>query len=298
MPSGSHAEAVDEDLLRVGQLLRLRRAGRMQQHARLRGRHRCDPAAVRRHPEGLTSSEPHRCRGASAQEVRVVPGDGLVRQRHGASVRRDPETGRHVAQRHIPRLRITSQHRFHPTFADVHAEQHTAVRGDVEEAQLGGSRVDHPWAPRQGCGQQCRVGPALASGRRVPHLPAVRRPRHAPDAVVPLREDGARPLPIDDRHASGVVGEERMIGKRDAIARRREADVADVAGRLVQHAVDGELEALEPALAPNDGKLGAVGRPLGLAHVLRGAGGVSRRAATRVRACRPPSSPRTRVRAR
>jgi hypothetical protein len=60
-----------------------------------------------------------------------------------------------------------------------------------------------------------------------------------------------------------------MIGKRDAIARRREADVADVAGCLIQDAVDGELEALEPALAPNDGKLGALGRPLGLTHVLQ-----------------------------
>lgn len=73
---------------------------------------------------------------------------------------------------------------------------------------------------------------------------------------------------IDHRDEPGIVGEQRVIGERDAAAVRGEADVADVSRAAIEHVADRELETLECPQSSNDGQVRAVGRPFRFTNLL------------------------------
>ena len=137
-----------------------------------------------------------------------------------------------------------------------------------------------------------RLAPGLR--RREPDLVAGRRPREAVLARPLARERRLLSREIDDGDRAGVVQREGVIEKRDAVAFRREARVADVAGGLIQDLAHRVLDAGLAVHVPHDQERFAVGGPVRLLNPLRDAARrpsrqrrASERAAADARVIRP-----------
>src|SRR4029079_11936300 len=73
---------------------------------------------------------------------------------------------------------------------------------------------------------------------------------------------------VDHRKVARIIRIYRVVGEGDPIAGRRESDVADEPGRLIEDLSKRELETLTAANPPHQREISAVWRPLCLADVL------------------------------
>jgi hypothetical protein len=79
---------------------------------------------------------------------------------------------------------------------------------------------------------------------------------------------GLFPVEVEDRDRAAVVVRKRMIEKRDEIAGRRHAWKRHVAGRLVEHLAERELDPSFSLDVPGDDHRFSVGGEIHLEHPL------------------------------
>src|SRR5262245_20984102 len=86
-----------------------------------------------------------------------------------------------------------------------------------------------------------------------PYFVTLRRPCQSVNATPLFRKHSSIPVNVNNTYRSSIVPLRRMTDESDQVASRREADVTDPAGCLIQHLVSWVFETIHPSeIAHND----------------------------------------------
>ena len=138
--------------------------------------------------------------------------------------------------------------------------------GDVVHRQPPGAAEGDPPVSGEIDAVEGLSAPCRAGGEE--DLVACLRPGKALLPPIVAGEDGALSRPVHDDDRPAVVPLRGVLEEGDPVASGRDTKVAQVARGLVEHLADRELQPVLPVRHPNDGQLGAVGRPVGLTDIL------------------------------
>ena len=219
---------------------------------------RQDPAPIRREAPRPSISDADGGRAVELAQVDALRLDVLLFEEDRLPVGGDALGKRPVEPGEIALDSVGCGNAHDLAAGGLHGAENAPVARNVPEE----SRGNVPERP--GLARKRSRRDAVASAR--PDFVASRRPREPGD-----RERAGQPqfaVRVDDFHVAVVVSAQRVVDERDEAAVGRDADVAYPAGRVIQDLSDRVVEPVAVPHVARHGQTLAVGRPVGILHVL------------------------------